>query len=232
MATAERYHRYIWDCVEPHLGRRVLEVGVGNGQYTRLMSASGRLIAAADISVAHLRPISAAGWRGVTTHHLDLDTPEAARKELASFAADTVLLVNVLEHLSDAVAALTFLREVADTSAKAVVLVPAHNWLFNSLDAEAGHYLRFSRRNLTEAMTLAGWRDVHCRYMNAPGIPGWVLAGVLARWKKSDRGSSLDSPTTNSLIVLYDRFLASIPRLTDSLFSDICGLSVLAVGRS
>ena len=109
------------------------------------------------------------------------------------------------------------------------MIVPALAVLHNGLDREAGHHRRYSRASLSRAMRAAGWELEDARYINLPGIPGWLVAGWLSRVSRT--GTHLDAPSTNWLLRLYDRFFVGLSRFTDPACANFAGLSVLAVGR-
>ena len=75
--------------------------------------------------------------QGVAGWWLDLDEPEASRAASAAFSPDTIILLNVLEHIRADEKALIFLREVASPGGRIVVIVPALAALYNGLDREA-----------------------------------------------------------------------------------------------
>ena len=153
----------------------------------------------------------------------------ATTKKLKAFAADTILMVNMLEHLKDDEGVLGFFASMVGKGGRLVVMVPALPCLYNRLDEEAGHHRRYAWRSLTRKMERAGWEVASMCYQNLPGVAGWILAGALARLWKAE--SALNASTTNGLIVCYDRILASIPRVMDPLTSHLAGLSLLAVGE-
>lgn len=231
MAGVTRYHEYLWSHVRPRLGARVMEIGVGYGQYTRRMIGEGRRVLGCDLDPGHLDDLQRASASPLLlTLRLDLEDPAGAREVAAAFRPDTVVLLNVLEHIGAHELALAFLREVAAPGAALVLIVPAMQALYNGLDAEAGHRRRYSRRSLAAAAQAAGWRVELARYINLPGVPGWIAAGWLSRMRRS--GSQLDSPSTNGLLRLYDRFFVGLSRLSDPACARIAGLSVLCVGRN
>jgi SAM-dependent methyltransferase len=231
MATITRYHGYLWSHVQPLLGARVMEVGVGFGHYTRRMLSEGRRVLGCDLDAGHLEDLRrSAASPLLETLRLDLEEPGASRAAAAAFSPDTVVLLNVLEHIRAHEAALAFLRGVAAPGAALVLIVPAMQPLFNGLDREAGHQRRYSRASLAAAMRAAGWGVERARYINLPGVPGWLAAGWLGRARHA--GAQLDAPSTNALLRVYDRFFVGVSRLTDPLCSGIAGLSVLAVGRN
>src|SRR5579871_4367514 len=134
MAGLSRYHGYLWAQVAPWLGGRVLEIGVGFGQYTRRMLDEGRHVLACDVEAAHLESLRASTpSASLQTGRLDLEQPEESRALCAGFAPDTVVMLNVLEHIGSHEQALAFLREIAAPSARIVLVVPALSWLYNGL---------------------------------------------------------------------------------------------------
>jgi SAM-dependent methyltransferase len=230
MASATRYHDYLWSFVQPCLGRRVLEIGVGFGQYTRRLLADGRRVLGCDLDAGHLEALGASCPSPfLETLRLDLEGPAPARAAIAAFSPDTVILLNVLEHIRTDVPALTFLREVTAPDGRIVLIVPALPALSNGLDREAGHHRRYTRASLRQALAAAGWNVVAARYINVPGVPGWLVAGWLSRASRSK--TDLNAPSTNWLLRFYDRFFVGLSRLTDPVAANFGGLSVLAVAK-
>ncbi len=230
MASATRYHEYLWAFVQPWLGDRVLEVGVGFGQYTRRMIAEGRRVLGCDLDAGHLEALRlSAPSPSLETLRLDLEAPELSRPKCAAFSPDTIVLLNVLEHIQAHEQALAFLREIAAPGGRIVLIVPALQALRNGLDREAGHHRRYSRASMDRALGAAGWEIVTTRYINLPGVPGWLAAGWLSRASRS--ATELNAPSTNWLLRFYNRFFVGLSRLLDPLSAKVAGLSVLAVAR-
>ena len=230
MSTITRYHEYLWSKVQPSLGARVMEIGVGFGQYTRRMLAEGRGVLGCDLDEGHLRELRASSPSELlATLRLDLEEPEPARAAAAAFAPDTVILLNVLEHVRGHDRALAFLQQVSAPGGRIVLIVPALAYLSNGLDREAGHHRRYSRASLGRALEAGGWDVESARYINLPGVPGWVAAGWLSRASRS--GTDLNAPSTNWLLRFYDRFFVGLSRLTDPAAARLAGLSVVAVAR-
>jgi hypothetical protein len=67
---------------------------------------------------------------------------------------------------------------------RAVVLVPAFQELFGSLDHELGHRRRYTRSNLSQQMSEAGFQVERAFYFNLVGTFGWWLN---ARLRKAPR---------------------------------------------
>ena len=225
MSDAANYHRYQWDLFSGLLGRRVVEIGPGFGQYTRRMLDSGRAVFACDLDQRHLDDLhQTISSEALRSRQLDLQNPGSAKDVLQEFKPDTVILLNVLEHIQNDQSALEFLRSVVTDDGRLILLVPSHQWLYNGLDQQAGHFRRYTRHTLQQTAKAAGWQPVGCRYVNAPGIPGWFIAGLMSR-VFSPR-EQLDAGSTNALVRLYDRWFTGLSRAADPLFGRLCGLSV------
>jgi hypothetical protein len=65
MASVARYHEYLLSFVQPCLGQRALEVGVGFGQYTRRMLAERRCVLGCDLVAGHLDELASAVLRSL-----------------------------------------------------------------------------------------------------------------------------------------------------------------------
>jgi SAM-dependent methyltransferase len=228
MASVTRYHEYLWSFVQPRLGRRVMEIGVGFGQYTRRMLVEQRSVLGCDLDNGHLQELAkSAPTALLETQCLNLETPAAARAKCVAFAPDTVILLNVLEHIGPHVEALTFLREVTAPGGRIVIIVPALGALYNGLDREAGHYRRYQRYSLERTLLDAGWEVETTRYINLPGVPGWLVAGWLSRMSRAP--NELNALSTNWLLRFYDRFFVGLSYLSDPVAARFAGLSVLGV---
>jgi hypothetical protein len=103
---------------------------------------------------------------------------------------------------------------------RAVVLVPAFQKLFGSLDQELGHVRRYTRADLSQRMSEAGFRVERTFYFNVVGMIGWW---VNARLRKVPR-----IPTEQ---LGYFDSLVPILRLED-LVPLPFGQSVIAIGAS
>lgn len=227
MAEAKNYYRWIADRIAPAVGRRVLDVGGGRGSLLSFFLDRERLFAL-DLSadaVAYL----AEAFRShphVEALHGDVTSPELAR-HLAAQGIDTILCTNVLEHVEDDRAMLqSFAAILAPTGGRLVLQVPAHAWLYGSLDAAAGHHRRYTRREVKDKLAAAGFAVDRAGYMNAAAVPGWWVAGRVRRQGLAD------SADTNAQVRFYDRYLIPVARRLEALVPPPLGLSVLALASA
>lgn len=221
------YPRYLLSRVSPVLGKRVWEIGVGHGQYTAELRRQMREVLGTDID---RDCIEALGRRFANDHHVqtgwidlrDRDSIYAHRE----FNADSVVCLNVLEHVQEDVAALRWMREACPPGAGLGLVVPAHRWLYGKMDEEAGHYRRYSRSMLADVLKQAGWTAEKIAYINLTGAAGWWFHSRLRRQ------AGLADASVNAQMLKADRWLPRFARVTDPLFGSVAGLSVLALARS
>lgn len=224
MGEMRHYQRYLFSKIRPWLGTRILEIGVGHGTYTEWFLERGDVLAA-DIDAACLEEIRRRFGEHprLRTTEIDLNDP-AAIEACREFRADTIVCINVLEHIERDEQALTALRDVVVPGGRLVLIVPAHPALFGRMDQEAGHFRRYTRGSLRRSMAACGWRVERVRYLNVVGGMGWWFHNRVRR------EAGLADASVNTQMRAADRWLPVLARLTDPWCGRWAGLSVLAVG--
>jgi SAM-dependent methyltransferase len=175
MASVAHYNRWIFEELAPFAGRRILEVGCGIGNMTAYFLDSELLVAIDRLQASVLltrRRYQA--HENVRVLPGDITDPELP-PQLAPYELDTVLCVNVLEHIEDDGAALRRMSQVLQPGGRLLLLVPAGGYLYGTLDEALGHYRRYDRAGLATIVQEAGFQPLQVRYMNLAGIPGWWL---------------------------------------------------------
>src|SRR5579872_6106500 len=222
MSEAVRYQAHIFDVLRPFIGTQVLEVGCGIGTTTRrLLEVADRIVCiepnqnCATRAKAEFEDESRVAIR---VCHLE----ECAPGELAN-QFDTVICVNVLEHIEDDVRALRLFRDVvAGTGGRVLIWVPAVQAIYGPHDAALGHHRRYSRESLTKAFDAAGLDVVGLRYSNPIGLLGWIYNLYV----------SGNTEHTAGQVRLFDRLVAPWALPLERLITPPIGLSLFAVGRA
>ncbi|MBI5478582.1 MAG: class I SAM-dependent methyltransferase [Deltaproteobacteria bacterium] len=216
MDAMPRISAWTVDRLRPWCGRRVLEVGAGIGSLSELL-VDRELLVATDVDeqlLARLRQ-RFAGHANVIVEHLDLAALPLER--LRRHRVDTVLCVNVLEHVQDDRGALGALAALLPPGGHLLLAVPALPWLYGSLDRALGHHRRYARGALVRLLEDTGFRAVHLAFANVLGIPGWFLNSRVLRKTLLPRGQ----------VRLYDQ-LSWLLRLEDRVRLPV-GMSLFAV---
>jgi 2-polyprenyl-3-methyl-5-hydroxy-6-metoxy-1,4-benzoquinol methylase len=180
MGNLSRYNDWIWRAIEPHVGNRVLEVGAGIGNMTRVMYGRD-LIVATDVELPYLHMLrnSFAHNPTIRVEHLDLNSDDHLR--LMQYGFDTVVCLNVLEHIEDDEGALQRLFDVLLPGGKLLLFVPADQSLYGTMDRQVGHFRRYSREQLEALIEAAGFTSEQVVYQNVYGRFGWWLNGVVLK---------------------------------------------------
>jgi 2-polyprenyl-3-methyl-5-hydroxy-6-metoxy-1,4-benzoquinol methylase len=220
MQEARRYAAHVFGLVRPFLGARVLEVGAGIG------TMSTRLVEVADFVLGiEPNPNCISRIREAMRNHpqFTLRTchfEECDSTELANLRFDSVICVNVLEHIADDAGALKAFKEILVPGGRVLVFVPAVQAAYGPLDAELGHHRRYSKRTLRAAFEAAGLELIRLRYTNPIGLAGWMYN---ARVSKSTAHSL-------SQVRLFETLVAPWALPLERLLPPPIGLSLVAVG--
>jgi SAM-dependent methyltransferase len=186
MQAAPRYNRWQYRRVAPYLGRRICEVGSGIGNMSDLIldSAPERLVLT-DTDSYYCEALRQRFRERPQVVVETLTLPDkAAGDRFGKFDLDTVVALNVVEHIADDIEALRSIAAMLRPHGRAVVLVPALPALYGSLDQALGHQRRYTRESLTSHMQKAGFRVERVFYFNLVGTFGWWLN---ARVRKAPR---------------------------------------------
>jgi SAM-dependent methyltransferase len=214
---ARCYNAWLWDKVEPFVGGRVLEVGAGIGNMTQRICAQTDVVAT-ETNPEYLKVLRSSfeGHSRVQVNELDLSRDLPA--EVGS-GFDTILCLNVLEHIEDDIAALRRMYDVLVPGGRLILIVPAFNSLYGEIDRGVGHFRRYDRTDIVARLEQAGFAVDHASVFNLIGALGWY---VNSRLLKRNTVPGVQSR-------LYDK-LVPVFRLEER-FEPSVGLSLLAVGR-
>ena len=174
-----RYDRWVYRRLRPFIGQRALEVGCGLGNFTPFL-LDRELVVATDLSAEYCAAVAArfpdAPHLVVLPHDITADPAP-----LIEYGFDTVICLNVLEHIADDLAALQNIHRVLVPGGVLVLLVPAVPALYGTLDAAIGHWRRYRRDELIRKAKDAGFTPETCFYLNLLAVLGWWVSGKLLR---------------------------------------------------
>jgi len=203
LSSAGRFTSWIVESIEWSFGDRVLDVGAGFGAIATEIARRDRRRRVTAIEPAE-NVFPTLAERAIEHPNLAVDQVTSgglvARGETASF--DTVVYVNVLEHIADDLAELSTARRLLAPGGRLALFVPAMPSLYGSLDYKSGHYRRYTHDQLASLLTRAGYVDVDVRYVDVLGVaPYWLMYRVL-NVGRLDRASSTG----------YDRVIVPLSR--------------------
>ncbi len=221
LAHADNYNRWILETFRPYLGERVLEVGCGTGNFSRLLLdlPNVRHLTAVDIVPAY-----------VETVRNRLEVPEG--KTLEAYCRnifrdtsnlgpyDAIVMINVLEHIRNDREAVATLGSLLKPGGRLIVLVPAMRFLYSKYDRSIRHFRRYEKRRLETVLSEQGFETEYLRYFNFVGMFGWWMKFCLMGQTEMHAGS----------VRLFDKISPAF-RSVESLVPLPAGLSLISVSR-
>lgn len=217
-ADARNWKAYWSSRLRPHFGRRVLDVGAGIGGTARLfadLAFEDYLALEPDPAlVSRMLQIQGSG-----------KLPGALRTQVGTIADlpagsvfDTVLYIDVLEHIEDDRAELARAESLLAVGGRLIVLAPAHSWLYSPFDAAVGHVRRYTRETLA-AVKPAGLRTERLFYLDSVGLLASLANRVFLR----------AAMPTAAQIALWDRAMVPASRLLDPVLAGSAGKTVVGI---
>jgi SAM-dependent methyltransferase len=220
MEDAVNYNRWVLDKFRPWFGQSTLEVGIGHaGFYEHLppqrhyvgLDVDDGLITRAR----HLRP---------DLTYVKEDVADRSMVErLGPGRFDTILCVNVLEHVEDDVQALANMSMLLCEGGHLLLFVPAFPALFTDLDRVGGHLRRYRKRDLKRLAERVG-EVLSLAYFNPIGGLGWWLNRFV-------RHPNLEADRVRRQVKLFDRYVLPASRALDRVTRSVFGQSVICVVR-
>lgn len=199
----------------PPAGLPFLDVGGGNGFVATMIQGLGHRVVMIEPGEAGARFARDRGLEEIVQSSIvDL--------EVAPASIGAMGLFDVLEHIEDDVAALRRLREMLVDDGRIYLTVPAHRALWSSIDEQAGHFRRYTRKQLVRVLEEAGLEVDFASYYFRPLLaPMFLLRclperlGLRKGESRSDRVSrehERDNPLmTRALDAEVRRFAAGRP---------------------
>ncbi|MGI8868237.1 MAG: class I SAM-dependent methyltransferase [Mycobacteriales bacterium] len=216
---APNYRQWEIDTVAPHCGSSVLEVGSGMGWFSEKLHELGlqRLVLSdlEDYTLGKLREKYAGD------DHVDVIKVALPGHIDVGERVETVVAMNVLEHIEDDVAALRSLSDALVPGGRIVLWVPAYQALYGEFDRKVGHFRRYTPKTMRAVVDAAGLNIQEIRPINLLGGIAWWLAV---------RRKGVGAPNPK-LVWLYDRLVVPAGRAVERLARPPFGQSVVCVAR-
>ncbi len=186
MTFAVNYSRWILEIFKPYLGKNVIEVGAGQGSFSKLIAglAPKKLVMIEPsedmygILEQEVKKMPK-GTQTITINGFLSDSAESIKK---IHQPDSVLYVNVLEHVEKDAEELALVSDILPKGGRLFIFVPALQRLYSDYDKSIGHYRRYRRKELEQKCQEAGLKVIYSHYFDMPGILPW--------WLKYTKGGS------------------------------------------
>ncbi len=133
---------------------------------------------------------------------------------------DTIVYIDVIEHIEDDAAELRRAVAHLKPGGRAVVLSPAHQWLYTPFDKSIGHFRRYNKA-MIRAVSPAGAELEACFYLDSLGLCASAANLLLLK----------QSMPTKAQLAVWDNYIVPVSRAIDPLLGRSLGKSIVAVWR-
>jgi len=178
---AHRFNAWLAETIRPYVGQNVLEIGSGGGRVTVKLIPRKSYVAT-DVNPLHLHIMNHLkdDKPYLSVDYLDLNDMGEFMQAHDPF--DTIICLDVLEHLDDDRQAIQNLEALISSEGRAIILVPNQPSFFGSLDRALGHRRRYSKDSLKRLAESAGLKvDKFLFFNRASSLPWWINGKLLRR---------------------------------------------------
>jgi SAM-dependent methyltransferase len=223
MEFADNYNGWILGKFAPYMGKRLLEIGTGQGNFKKMLADKTRFYASIDIDkdvILRARERDPSGVYEVADLASDDFCPS-----LSHYDFDTIICVNVLEHVPDHKAGLNNMISLLKPGGHLLLFVPAFTHLYNDLDKLAGHLRRYKTKDISGLLD----KNLKCtivmnEYFNPVGAFGWWL-------NKFTTHKNINSKNVNSQVVFFDKYAVPVSKAFNLFTKGFWGQSLYCVIR-
>ncbi len=220
LARMQNYYGWVMETFAPFVRGNVIECGAGTGTISERLVPLAETLTLVEPS-ANLAAVLQDKFRGHAKVEVINATLEQHARGNGAGTADTVIMVNVLEHVENDRQALVDLFRVLRPGGQLLIFVPAMQGLMSKIDLVFGHFRRYDRADLAAKVAGAGGELELCRYFDFFGVLPWFFLNKLM-------GATRFNP---SLVHIHDHFIVPISRAAESAISPPIGKNLILVAR-
>lgn len=173
LSQADEYYHWLCSRVSPYIRGRVLEIGAGIGTFAQWAAPHASEYHPTDVDS---RLVARLHEKFPHAFVWNLFEPFPGNQTY-----DTVIILNVVEHLQDDLGALKALNARLAPGGHMIVMVPAMNFLYGSMDRAFGHFRRYNKKMMRDLFAGVPVRLVKDEYVNVVGMLGWFLYGRILK---------------------------------------------------
>lgn len=174
------YNHWIYNNIKNFIGNNILEVGAGIGNITDFIIFKNKLTLI-DIDQSYVDYLndkySFRDQSNLNVFRVDIQNIDSS--PCASTAYDTIICLNILEHLENDRKAVENMISLLQPGGRLIILVPALTALHGSMDISFGHYRRYNKKQLKILIQGKKLDIIKFYYLNFLGLFGWFVNGKI-----------------------------------------------------
>jgi len=221
ISGAKKFNKWMYDSIKDNCFGNILEIGSGIGNLTEIFLKEKKDIHGSDIRIEYINDLKSrfGNYENLkSVLMLDIAHPDFDNNYRPYFNSfDTIFALNVIEHIKDDKTAIKNCLKLLKENGNLIILVPAYECLYNSIDKSLYHFRRYSKSSLR--FIFPNIKQIkHLYSFNFMGIFAWWISGEVFR----------DEVVKPNKMNIYNS-LVPIFRIIDKIFFNKIGLSLIAV---
>lgn len=165
--SISRYSEWMYHTYEKYIGKKVFDVGAGLGRMAQFYVDRCEKAVATDIFPEQVDFMNERFRDKKQFQAVLLDiTQDDIKTYQNSF--DTVVCINVLEHIEDDLMAVAAMKSLLIEGGRLIIFVPALQSLYCAFDRNVSHYRRYERgrlKRLAEANEMTVLKNIYFNFM-------------------------------------------------------------------
>jgi glycosyltransferase involved in cell wall biosynthesis len=186
LSRARNFNSWLADSIRPYLGTNVIEIGAGFGNLSQKLIPV-QSYSATDINILYLEMMQRIKANNPFFKIDFLDINDVSSFVVNNGQFDTLICLNVIEHLEDDLKIMRNISSLLAPGGRAIVLVPQGAWLYGTLDRVLGHVKRYSKEELLNLGEKAGFKCIKLMNFNRVSTIPWFINGRIFRKQTFNR---------------------------------------------
>lgn len=200
----------------------LLEVGAGIGEITKLLrpfNSNSKWIAV-EPDQSNAKKIIELIDTGILDKNIIVSNSFIEELKIFDSSLGNVIFIDSLEHIEKDKIALQLASNMVAKGGHIVVIVPAHNFLFNEFDAAVGHYRRYNKKMLFEIIPASLQISIF-RYIDSMGF----FLSLANKFLLKNPNPSLNQ------IKFWDGYVVPISRVMDRILNFKFGKNIILIAK-
>ena len=208
VSFANNYNNYIFELILEYVeGSNVLDFGAGYGQFTQFIQQKNKNVVAIEVNEKAISKLD------------ELQIPNYKSLDTLPKKFETVVSLNVLEHIDDDLSVLKELVSHLENEGRIILYLPASMLVWSELDELVNHKRRYSRKLINN---LAIGAELKIDKIFFVDFIGWAVIAI-------SRILRVNLDFSKKRIIFYDRFIFKNFKFLDVFFNKIIGKNLLII---
>ena len=217
MNQADWYNKWTMNKIKSFLTGKILEIGCGIGNFTKTLLEFGQVYGI-DIREDYVNETK----KILKTNgaKIGLGDIEKGGYFFRGEKFDSIVCINVLEHIRDDVRALRNMYNLLKKGGVLILIIPAHPFLYGEIDRAIGHFRRYTKKDISFKLDEYGFYIQKFRTLNFIGAIGWFISGRILKNKIVDQSK-----------IKFFNLLAPFFLRIEDMIEPVFGTSFLIIAR-